>query len=596
MLSRRSERIASEAHVIDEYSNTVNMNTRSRAVKRAQPEASSDEDPLQTQEITPRKGGRVPFSSRTADSAQPDTPSSRLRNRLSKQAPQDYEPGAPSLFSPSRKPVSRPLFTTPTKNKAGNSPIVVSGTPSRILNADRSARKKSVRVLVNPNENDGWDGGSKLAQEIWDAQSENSDVVMGEGDDAEEEPNEARDNNEQGQIPSNGRAGRKKATRLPMPEVDLPPHEKYFWENRAGATQTSNNTFSKIPVLTHEEYFENIARVEDPVQEEKEYLSELHERSYPQWNFELREGFSICLHGYGSKRNLVHGFADWLHEFYNIPPTVVMVNGYVSGITMRGVLGTVAAAILGPDTPSKLGSQPADVLDFIQTTLQEDPPARPIMVFVNSIDSAPLRRAQHQAIFARLAALPHIHLLATADTPNLLLLWDIALRDQFNFVFHDCTTFISYDAELDAVEEVHNLIGRKVRRVGGKEGIGFVLKSLPENTRKLYRLLLTEILTLLGDQQASGDEADGDGDTFEDGGEKRGNGTHGAAVEWRALFNKASEEFISSSEMMFRTQLKEFYDHEMITSKIDLGGTELLGVPLSQEDMENVLEDLVLDS
>jgi origin recognition complex subunit 2 len=183
-------------------------------------------------------------------------------------------------------------------------------------------------------------------------------------------------------------------------------------------------------------------------------------------------------------------------------------------------------------------------------------------------------------------------MLVTADTPNFLLLWDVTLRDEFNFVFHDCTTFAPYDVELDVVGEVHQLFGRKARRVGGRQGVGFVLKSLPENTRKLYRLLITEILTILGDQDGSDDE-DGGADPSQ---AERGNSgkSSDAAIEWQTLFNKAAEEFISSSEMMFRTQLKEFYDHQMITSKTDPSGAEMLGVPLSREEMEGVLEELVL--
>jgi origin recognition complex subunit 2 len=65
-------------------------------------------------------------------------------------------------------------------------------------------------------------------------------------------------------------------------------------------------------------------------------------------------------------------------------------------------------------------------------------------------------------------------------------------------------------------------------------------------------------------------------------------------IEFRALYQKASEEFIASSEMMFRTLLKEFHDHQMITSRMDTSGGEILGVPLSRDEMEGVLEDLVM--
>ena len=142
------------------------------------------------------------------------------------------------------------------------------------------------------------------------------------------------------------------------------------------------------------------------------------------------------------------------------------------------------------------------------------------------------------------------------------------------------------------MDEVHSLLGRKARRIGGKERVGFVLKSLPENTRKLYRLLITEILSLLGDRNLSEDEDEGERAGRQGKGD---NAPEEAAVEWRTLYHKAAEEFISSSEMMFRTQLKEFYDHQMIVSRTDSSGAEMLGLPLSRAEMEGVLEDLVIE-
>jgi origin recognition complex subunit 2 len=233
-----------------------------------------------------------------------------------------------------------------------------------------------------------------------------------------------------------------------------------------------------------------------------------------------------------------------------------------------------------------MGAQPLEVLELLQSTLKSRPQQAPITVFINSIDAPSLRRASNQALLARLAATPKVQILATADTPNFLLMWDISLRDQFNFVFHDCTTFTPFDAEFNVVEEVHNLLGRKGRRVGGKEGVQFVLKSLPENAQNLYRVLLTELLSMVDEGQNAEDDLD-DVDCAGDPKDELG-------IEFRMLYQKASEEFIASSEMMFRTLLKEFHDHQMITSRMDTSGMEILGVPLSREEMEGVLEDLVL--
>ncbi|KAL1958987.1 hypothetical protein VTO42DRAFT_3228 [Malbranchea cinnamomea] len=566
-------------------------------MKRKQSGDLSDDDPLQREELTPRKR-RAPITPRSkphgtnstgVQDSPAETPSMRLRSRSKLQSAAAKESSNVPVHSPIPQLKSKVLFETPTKTSG-----LRNETPSRKkAAADRSAKRKSARILLSPTEDDIWDGGQRLAQEILGLDDNGDAGAVSDGaDGADDEaaPVSSRANDVDA-TPRRGRPKGSKSRRSPTPEGDLPPHEKYFFQNRPGTVQTSNNTLRKLSLLTHEEYFEQLGKYVDPHAEEKEYLLELHQRSFPQWHFELSESFNVCLYGYGSKRELVFRFADWLYEQHP-EPTIVVVNGYAPNITMRSIITTISEAALGSDAPSKLGTQPTEMLDSLQSALNANPPSRPILLLVHSIDALPLRRQSHQSFLARLASLPHVNLLATADMPNFTLLWDVSLRDKFNFIFHDCTTFAPYDVELDVVDEVHSLFGRKTRRVGGKQGIGFVLKSLPENTRKLYRLLITEILTLLGDQHSSDDDDDAEEHKGRAEASKR---RQNATIEWRTLFNKAAEEFISSSEMMFRAQLKEFYDHQMIISRTDPSGAEMLGVPLSREEMEGVLEDLVLD-
>ena len=483
------------------------------------------------------------------------------------------------LKTPTHKSSARRLFATPTKPKTATG-----ATPSRVKNADRSARKKSARVLFEQDEDAAWDGSERLAEEILQGDEPETEKPVAESI----EPEEAE---EKGAKQPKRRAGRPKGARnkrSPTPEGELPAHERYFFQNRAGPNKTSNATLNKVPLLTHEEFFEKLEQYEDPCREEKEYLLSLHHRSFPQWAFEFDEGFSICLFGYGSKRKLVDQFAEWIYNHRlsaTATPPIIIVNGYTPGISIRTIFATIVTAVMGENVPAKLGAQPTEVLELLQSVLKsrtED--EEPVTVLINSIDAPPLRRAANQALLARLAATPRIRLLVTADTPNFPVMWDISLRDQFNLVFHDCTTFLPFSAEADIVEEVNSLLGRKGRRVGGKDGVAFVLKSLPENARNLYRLLLTELITLLDDGHQSDDEA-----PVESG--KPGDET---GIEFRMLYQKATEEFVASSEMMFRTLLKEFHDHQMITSRMDASGMEILGVPLSRDEMEGVLEDLVL--
>ncbi|KAK5942203.1 Origin recognition complex subunit 2 [Knufia obscura] len=414
-----------------------------------------------------------------------------------------------------------------------------------------------------------------------------------------------------------GRPKGAKNKRTPTPDGDIPPEERYFFQTRVGPANqqpTSTNSFSVLGLLSHDDYLEEIRKYKDPHDLEKRFLLKLHARAFPQWQFELSQDFSICLYGWGSKRQLVTNFAEYLCK--QAPkrdephPKTVVINGYAHKLNIRHILNTIATAIQSSSgeedpTPVKLIGQPQDILDNLLGRL--DNTTQPIYLLINSLDhsSSPLRHPATQALFSRLSAHPRIHTLCTCDTPTFQLLFPSNVRDTYNFVFHDATTFASYDAETSVVDDVNELLGRKGRRVGGSQGVSFVLKSLPENARNLYRLLLSEILTILADDDA--DAGDGDhGEGFIDPSlldvsatprkrnDTRSHAADDIGIEYRTLYQKASEEFICSSDMNFRFLLKEFHDHQMITTRKDASGTEVLGVPLDRGEMESVLEELVI--
>lgn len=175
------------------------------------------------------------------------------------------------------------------------------------------------------------------------------------------------------------------------------------------------------------------------------------------------------------------------------------------------------------------------------------------------------------------------------------------MREQYNFLFHDTTTFESYGAAeiTSVVDDVNALLGRSGRSVKGKEGVGFVLRSLTENARSLYRLLIAELLAAMDEDNedeggGGGREEDGEGaGTGAGAGNGRRRRKEEVGVEYGVLYQKAVEDFICSNETGFRGPLKEFFDHEMVISRRDGAGTEMLGVPFRRDEMEAILEDLV---
>ena len=491
------------------------------------------------------------------------------------------------------------LFSTPTKEHGrieddAESPVPITRNP------DRSARRKSARNIIERTITDRLseeelDEEDALARKIWDAEelsdhgSEDSQLERSSDDGLDAESPGPTTPSKRGHN-QRKRARRKRSL---TPPHDLAPHEKYFFQNRPGRVKTSSNTLSSLTLLTHEQYHTQITSYKDPHASSLRFLHSLHSRSFPQWNFELSQSFNICLYGYGSKRRLVTSFADYLYaQSPSSPPTSIIVNGYTPTLTIRQVLNLIASQV-SEVTPLKLPSQPVEAASAVTAYLTAHPPKTPLYLLINSLDAPPLRKAPIPTLLAQLAASPHIKLLATCDQPNFPLLWDASLLEQYNWVYHDTTTFVPYGGvEVPAViDDVNELLGRSGRTVKGKEGVGFVLKSLPENARNLYRVLIAELLAaeMEGDdfeQQNSNEENGVDGDKA-----LQRRGTE-AGIDHRVLYQKVVEEFICSSEMAFRQLLKEFHDHQMVVSRKDGMGGELLEVPFRREEMEGILEDL----
>jgi origin recognition complex subunit 2 len=504
--------------------------------------------------------------------------------------------------TPKSKLKGKVLFETPTKPREGATDASV----PLVRNADRSARRKSARTVIKQtiaddlSEDNELDEDDLLARQIWDAAEAEDGILQNEvGNEFAGESTAPNTPSEPGRRQRKG-ARRKKT---PTPPQDLPAHEQYFFQNRPGNTKTSNNTLSSLSLLTHEQYHDQVSAYVDPHESSIAYLHSLHSRSFPQWRFELSQSFNVCLYGYGSKRQLITSFASYLHEISpSSPPQIMIVNGYTSTLTLRQILTTLATLVFSctPSTlPSHLSTQSQSMISAILAHQHSSPASPPIRLFINSLDAPLLRRAPNPALLAQLAASPQIHLVATCDTPSFPLLWDSSLREQYKWLFHDTTTFRSY-APIEVgnvINDVNELLGRSGRSVKGREGVGFVLRSLPENARNLYRLLIAELLAIM-DSDANGLNDDLGDDELEDLNENLGRSSRKgrrseASVEYAVLRQKVEEEFICSSEMAFRQLLKEFYDHQMVVSRRDGAGTEMLGVPFRRVEIEAILEDLL---
>ncbi|KAF2142861.1 uncharacterized protein K452DRAFT_225670 [Aplosporella prunicola CBS 121167] len=554
------------------------------SVKRRR--AGDDEDAT-----TPRKRRASPAHDDHADDQDTTTPS-RAQNGVKSLAKDLHRAKLNGASNGPETPRSqrRVLFATPSKHHDDEPEA---GTPTIVRNADRSARRKSARRLLErtingdpSDDEEALEEENALARQIWD-EDEADELGEDEGATLADEPAVPETPSKRGRGRPKGSKNRKRSL---TPPGDLPPNEQYFYQNRPGGAKTSNNTLPSHSVLNHDEYFAQMQKYKDPHDPDKEFLLSLHSRSFDQWAYELEHGFNICLYGYGSKRGLAEDFASHLYQHYSAAspnpknaPKIIIINGYNPALTAKDILTTILTTLV--PSSLKLPAQAPLLLNLLLTSLSTKPPTQPLTLVINSMDAPPLRRPGTQPLLAQLAAHPSISLVATADSPIFPLLWDQSLRSQLRLLFHDCTTFAPYaPVELDAVEAFNELLGRSGRRVAGRDGVGFVLRSLPENARGLFRILVAEQLAATAD--------DDDADAAQAAAQAAAQ-VPAVGVEYRVLYHKAVEEFVCSNEMSFRTLLKEFHDHQMIESRKDAGGVERLWVPFRREDLESLLEELV---
>ncbi|KAK6521669.1 Origin recognition complex subunit 2 [Arthrobotrys conoides] len=523
----------------------------------------------------------------------PPPPPDATPSRRSRVKDLTADPSTPSKNNGTpRKAVS--FLNEPSGTELGRSPrtprqkqigVNDDGTadPSIVRNANRSARRKSVRNMIQRSiredlmdEEDGFEDEDNLAQRIFD----DEDAGSSESESDDEKSAAAASTSTPAKKPR-GRQ-RKKKEKSPPPVVTIEGPTAYFEQNRARARPSSTTT--TLPPLSPKTYFRLLEQHEDKHAGDIEHLNSLHRANFDQWVFELSQGFNILLYGYGSKRKLL---MEFIKKEAALGNHVVVVNGYVGGLTIRDIINMVVNAVLGMNHGVRFGVNVNEMMDSVLQILdehREKDEDKSVTLLVHSIDAAALRTPQTQALLAQLSSHPAIRLIASSDNILSSLLWDSSTLTLLNFIFHDATTFVPYDLEISAADESEGIVdvitGGTAGRSGrsGAKGVKYVLASLTGNAKNLYRILVATQLTAMEDDGAGKDKM----------------GTEAYGIAYRTLYQKGLEEFVCSSDLVFKTLLKEFYDHQMVTSRKDLQGSEVLWAPFRKEELESILEDIML--
>ncbi|KAJ3316679.1 Origin recognition complex subunit 2, partial [Gonapodya sp. JEL0774] len=312
-----------------------------------------------------------------------------------------------------------------------------------------------------------------------------------------------------------------------------PSHERYFHHLSSSKTSrktTSNNTLTRLPALSHAQYRSLIQKAPVRHVKEIERLEHRHHRQFPQWLFELHQGYSVACYGFGSKRALLNSFARYVSETHTNSragtggeadggkkPVVVIINGYERGVTGRTIVSDIIDGLISSSNGKGGGREngtehatksnvprtlPAQLtllrgLFGITSTAASTPaqnfaiPFTNLYIILHNIDGPSLRSAQSQSALAVLAGLSRVHMVCSVDHVDAGLLWDARKAALMRFAWHDVTTFAPYSVETRDSLSSLSLVARGEGGSGsgrGLQGLKWVLKGVQPNVRKLLRV------------------------------------------------------------------------------------------------------------
>ncbi|CAH6723916.1 hypothetical protein CLIB1444_23S00342 [[Candida] jaroonii] len=369
--------------------------------------------------------------------------------------------------------------------------------------------------------------------------------------------------------------------------------------------------------LTHEEFSTNISMLERFKKDEINQLVNFHKQNFNQWSFELSQNFNLCFFGVGSKIDLLNQYAsehliNWVQSFYKLGddqlPKILVVNGYNPGIKLKEMFDGLVKELLAPEHRGHSGltkplseSLPllvrlvnkyrgANVRDGDSDS--EGDGARDgdtenggkkapvtatpkLILLVHCLDGEPLRDEKNQVHLSQLASLPEVLFISSVDNINFPLLWDSYKTENFRFLYHNLTTYKPLIVETSFKDA---LAYGKTRRTQSSRGAKFVLSALNENSKKMYKILLTLQLAKLKELNPKNTV-------------KTSRGNLRTSVDFKGYHEKCTQEFITSNEINFRSMFNEFTEHNMSVLTKDEGGTEKVYIPYTGEEMERLLKD-----
>lgn len=211
---------------------------------------------------------------------------------------------------------------------------------------------------------------------------------------------------------SSSLAGLRRSTRIKNDTHYVLQCDNYF-STQSSKTKTSDNTLDRLknPRLPHDELMRLLSSMEVSKEHESviKEMNEEHKMHFDKWLTLFDQGFTVILHGLGSKRNLLQQF----HKECLANEHVVVVNGFFPSLTIKDILDDIINIL----EMSSLGSSPHEIVGAIEEEMKSLE-ALHIFLIIHNIDGTMLRNDKAQSILSRLASIENIHLICSIDHMN----------------------------------------------------------------------------------------------------------------------------------------------------------------------------------
>lgn len=360
--------------------------------------------------------------------------------------------------------------------------------------------------------------------------------------------------------------------------------EGYFEQLHRRFKVNAKSLIAVAPHVSESEFDDAIQLSETICQDQKSTLFSLHKYLYNQWCFELSQNYNLMFYGVGSKLNVINDFVEnyvgswWDAIFGGAPPKALVVNGYNPNVDFKAIALQIASVLL-PGEESRFPKHVSETVPYLVDQMERNREQLPserilkpqLLLVVHNLDGEAFRTDKIQGLFAQLMSIPEIWVLSSIDHINAPLLWDLSKSKSMNLIWHDLTTYNTYSIETSFKDVLS--MGKSKKYIGSL-GAKFVLRSLTDNHRQLYKILLAD---QLGNMEVTASS--------------KGFGLKGTVkfgVDLKTLYNQCLDEFIVSNEVTFRTFLKEYVDHKMCQLVKDSSGLEKTFIPFTFGELQEL--------